>query len=445
LFKNNDGSIDISEFQFEITDTFFRNFFSFTNTFIFIDNELKVDVLSSIFNCLSAFLLVVIVLLSFSIKVDFNKRFFFATIFFMFAMLFITFMTVDMVLFYSIFEFGLIPMMLLIGVFGSRPRKILATYRFLFYTFFGSLFMLVCIIYIYSNLGNTNFIFVRNYGWTSNELAYFWIACFIAFAVKIPIFPFHGWLPEAHVEASTIGSVILAGIMLKIGVYGLIRFNFEIFGCFVEFWQPFVIVLCVVSILYSSVVAIMQTDMKKMIAYASISHMNLAVVGLFVNSTISFKGALFVMVSHGIISSGLFICVGELYRRYGSRHIDYYGDLVRVVPHLSIVSFFFILGNIALPLTSGFVGELLIYTGIIKNYVEIFIFTSPQIILTAAYSFTMYNRVFFGNKLSSTNNIKFGVDIGFFEGIAIYILVFLMFFLGIAPGFFVDYISNYVV
>ena len=276
------------------------------------------------------------------------------------------FTILDLFLFYIFFESILIPMFLLIVVWGSRNRKIKAALYFFIYTLVGSLLMLVAIIDIYIKTGTTSFLSLILWCFDGTVQKYYWLAFFISFAVKIPIMPVHVWLPEAHVEAPTSGSVILAGILLKIGSYGLIRFSLTLFPQASFFFIPLVYTISCLSLVYASFIAIRQVDLKKIIAYASVAHMNLIVLGIFSMNAIGIEGSLFQMISHGITSSGLFLGIGVLYDRYHTRNIFYYGGLAGVMP-LFVVSFLiYMFSNIALPGTCNFVGEFLVLLGCFK-------------------------------------------------------------------------------
>jgi len=252
--------------------------------------------------------------------------------------LLLVFTTLDLFLFYIFFEAVLIPMFLVIGVFGSRSRKIRAAYLLFFYTLIGSVLMLIGVLYIYSKVGSSNYELIQTYNFTILEQKWLWLAFFISFSSKIPMFPFHIWLPEAHVEAPTVGSVILAGILLKLGVYGFIRFSLVLFPDSCVFFSPIIYLLSIIGIIYASLTAIRQTDIKRIIAYSSIAHMNLVVLGIFSFNVMGLQGAIFQSLSHGFVAGGMFLLVGILYDRYHSRLLHYYGGIVHVMP---IYSFFF--------------------------------------------------------------------------------------------------------
>jgi len=255
----------------------------------------------------------------------------------------LVFSVLDTLLFYIFFEAILIPMYLMIGLWGSRERKIRAVYLFFFYTLIGSLFMLLGLIYIYTTVGTLNFEYLLTYKFTFNEQYWLWLAFFLSFASKIPIFPFHIWLPEAHVEAPTVGSVLLAGILLKLGVYGFLRFSLTLFPEASFFFVPFIYILSICGVLFASMTAIRQTDLKRIIAYSSVAHMNLVTLGIFSFNINGIEGSILQSISHGFISAGMFLLIGILYSRYHSRLLQYYSGLVHTMPIYS--SLFLIFNN----------------------------------------------------------------------------------------------------
>lgn len=353
-------------------------------------------------------------------------------------LLLLVFSVLDLLLFYVFFEAILIPMYLIIGVWGSRERKVRAVYLFFFYTLIGSLCMLVGILYIYSKLGTLNFEFLIHHPFTFNEQYWLWLAFFLSFASKIPLFPLHIWLPEAHVEAPTVGSVLLAGILLKLGVYGFLRFSLPLFPDASLFFSPLVFTLSILGIIYGSLSAIRQTDIKRIIAYSSVAHMNLVTLGIFSFNIVGLEGAILQSISHGFVAGALFLMVGILYDRYHSRLLYYYGGLVHLMPIYSALLLIFTMSNIALPGTSSFVGEFLLLTGIYKINIVASIVCTVGVILCGAYSLWLYNRIIFGNlKISNTIIFK---DLDFKEFMILLPLLLLVLFMGIYPKFFMDYI-----
>ena len=293
------------------------------------------------------------------------------------------FCSLDLIIFYLFFEAGLIPMFLIIGIWGG-PRRIYSAYKFLF-TLLGSVLMLAAIIFIYWSVGTTDYTEIYKIKIAKEYQYLLWLAFFSSFAVKTPMWPFHTWLPDAHVEAPTAGSVILAAILLKMAGYGFLRFSLGMFPIASEFFTPLVFVLSVVAIIYTSLIALMQEDMKKLIAYSSVAHMGFVTLGIFTFNKQGIEGSMFQMLSHGVISAALFLCVGVLYDRTGSRMIKSYGGVVNYLPNFSLLFIIFVLGALGLPGTTGFIGEFLVLVGTFqKNYLTA-ILASTGVILCAAY------------------------------------------------------------
>lgn len=352
--------------------------------------------------------------------------------------LLLVFSVTDLFLFYVFFEAILIPMYLLIGIWGSRQRKVRAVYLFFFYTLCGSIMMLLGILYIFSVFGTLNLDYLATVKFTKLEQIVLWLCFFLSFASKIPMFPFHIWLPEAHVEAPTVGSVLLAGILLKLGVYGFLRFSLTLFPEGSLFFSPLVYLLSIVGVLYASLNAIRQTDLKRIIAYSSIAHMNLVTIGIFSFNIIGIEGAILQSISHGFVSGGLFLLVGVLYDRYHTRFLYYYGGLAHMMPLYAIFFLIFTLANIALPGTGSFVGEFLILAGIYKTNIIISIVSALGVILCGAYSLWLYNRIIFGN-LKINYTLKFN-DLNFREFSVLLPLFILIWIMGIYPSCFSSYI-----
>jgi len=343
-----------------------------------------------------------------------------------------SFLTLDLLFFYIFFEAILIPMFLLIGLFGSRERKIRAAYLLMFYTLFGSLFFLLGILYLYFVIGVTGFEYLELVNLNYQEQIYLWIAFFLSFAFKIPLFPFHIWLPEAHVEAPTVGSVILAGILLKLGVYGFIRFSLVFFMDASFYFLPLIALLSILGALYGSFVAIRQTDLKRIIAYSSVAHMNLVLLGLCSFTYIGISGALIQSLSHGFVASALFFLIGILYNRYHSRLLHYYSGLVHMMPLYVFFFFFFTFANIAMPLTSSFVGEFLLLNGIFESSAFLCFLSALGVIICGSYSLWLYNRMSFGN-LKLLGMRKF-LDLTFNEFLILLPLAVFVVWLGIYPN-----------
>lgn len=352
------------------------------------------------------------------------------------------FIAEDLFLFYIFFEAILIPMYILIGIWGSRERKIRAVYLLFFYTLISSLFFLIGILYLFYLFNTSNIIWLVyfcNLYLSDIEQLVLWLLFFFSFASKIPMFPFHIWLPEAHVEAPTIGSVLLAGILLKLGVYGFLRFSLALFEYASIFFSPLIYTLCIFGILYTSFSAIRQTDLKRIIAYSSIAHMNLVVIGIFSFNIIGIEGAIFQSLSHGFVAGSLFFLVGFLYNRYHSKLVYYYGGLIHFMPLYAIFFLSFTLANIALPGTSNFVGEFLLLFGIFNTNSFIAILSTLGVILCGAYSLWLYNKVIFGN-IKNNYLIKF-YDLEKKEIFILIIPLFITILLGIYPSILFEFCS----
>ncbi len=352
--------------------------------------------------------------------------------------LLIIFSVLDLMLFYIFFEAILIPMYLIIGVWGSRERKIRAVYLFFFYTLCGSLLMLIGILYIYNQVGTLNLEYLLAWNFSLNEQLFLWFAFFFSFASKIPMFPFHIWLPEAHVEAPTVGSVLLAGILLKLGVYGFLRFSLTIFADASLYFSPLVYLLSIIGVIYASLSALRQTDLKRIIAYSSIAHMNLVTLGIFSFNVIGLEGSIIQSISHGFVSGGMFLLIGILYDRYHSRFLYYYGGIVHFMPIYAVLFLIFTLANIALPGTSSFTGEFLLLTGIYKTNVITAIVSALGVILSGGYSLWLYNRVVFGN-IKVNYTLKF-TDVSLREFSIMFPLFLFVLLMGIYPTYFLSYI-----
>jgi len=288
-------------------------------------------------------------------------------------------------------------MYLIIGIWGSRERKIRAAYFFFLYTLLGSVLMLLSILYIYYQVGTTDYEVLLTFSFSELEQKIMWCSFFASFATKVPMLPVHLWLPEAHVEAPTAGSVILAGVLLKLGTYGFIRFSFPLFpqACF--YFAPFVYAMSVAGIIYTSFTAIRQTDFKRIIAYTSVAHMNLVMVGMFSFNIIGLEGSILQSLSHGFVASALFLIIGVVYDRHHTRMVKYYGGLAHVMPIYIIIFLFFTMANIGLPGTSSFVGELLILTGSFKTNTSITFLSATGMIIGGCYSLWLFNRIAYGN------------------------------------------------
>jgi NADH-quinone oxidoreductase subunit M len=305
------------------------------------------------------------------------------------------FCALDLVLFYVFFEFGLVPMFLIIGIWGGQ-RRVYAAFKFFLYTLLGSVLMLAAILAMIAISGTSSIPALMTYHFAPQVQTWLWLAFFASFAVKMPMWPVHTWLPDAHVEAPTAGSVILAGILLKMGGYGFMRFSLPMFPQASHQFTPLVFALSVIAIVYTSLVAFRQTDIKKLIAYSSVAHMGFVTMGIFSGNVQGEQGALYQMLSHGVISGALFLCVGVVYDRMHTREIAFYGGLVNRMPWYAAVFMLFTMGNVGLPGTSGFVGEILTMTGAYGASTWTAIIASTGVILSAVYALSLYRRVVFG-------------------------------------------------
>ena len=345
------------------------------------------------------------------------------------------FSSIDILLFYVFFEAILIPMFLIIGIWGGE-RRIYASFKFFLYTLLGSVLMLIAIISIYQITDSMNIAELQGNIFSKKVQIWLWLAFFASFAVKIPMWPFHTWLPDAHVEAPTAGSVILAGVLLKMGAYGFIRFSIGMLPEASEFFLPLIFSLSVIAIIYTSLVALAQTDMKKLIAYSSVAHMGIVTIGIFVLNQQSIEGAMMQMISHGIVSAALFLCVGVVYDRMHTREINFYGGLVNRMPQYAVVFMIFMLASVGLPGTSGFVGEFLVILGAFKFNTFLAFFTSTGIILSVVYMLYLYKRLFFG--FIENEKLKEILDLDLRETIIMISLIIVVILIGIFPNIFLD-------
>ena len=341
----------------------------------------------------------------------------------------------DLVLFYLFFEAGLIPMFLIIGIWGGK-RRIYASFKFFLYTLLGSVLMLLAIIAMYWHAGTTDIAALLQHRFPASMQTWLWLAFFASLAVKMPMWPVHTWLPDAHVEAPTAGSVILAGILLKMGGYGFIRFSLPMFPDASLLFQPLVYALSIVAIIYTSLVALMQDDIKKLIAYSSVAHMGFVTMGLFAMNAQGIQGAMFQMISHGLVSGALFLCVGVVYDRMHTREIAAYGGLVNRMPLYAVAMLVFTMANVGLPGTSGFVGEFLTMMGAFRSNPWVGFFAAFGVILSAAYALWLYARVIYGRlEKPSLRDIA---DLNRREMLTLAPLVALVIWYGIAPGQILD-------
>ncbi|MGQ9365198.1 NADH-quinone oxidoreductase subunit M [Azospirillum sp. ST 5-10] len=348
------------------------------------------------------------------------------------------FCALDFVVFYMFFEGVLIPMFLIIGVWGG-PRRVYAAFKFFLYTLLGSVLMLLAILAMYFLAGTTDIPTITATTIPRDMQMWLWLAFFASFAVKVPMWPVHTWLPDAHVEAPTAGSVILAGVLLKMGGYGFLRFNIPIMPEATEFFTPLVYTLSVVAVIYTSLVALAQEDMKKLIAYSSVAHMGFVTIGMFTLNQQGVEGSIFQMLSHGIVSGALFLCVGVVYDRLHTREIARYGGLVHNMPKYAVVFMFMTLASVGLPGTSGFVGEFLILLGAFRDNTWVATLAATGLVLGAAYALWLYRRVVFG-KLTR-DDVRAMLDMGPRE-IAVFVpLILVVLWMGIYPSSFLGMTS----
>ena len=360
----------------------------------FINYKVGVDGISILFIILTTFITpLCIISVNNTIKV--RLRDFLIAILIMESFMIGVFCALDLVVFYLFFEAGLIPMFLIIGIWGG-PKRVYSAFKFFLYTLLGSVLMLVAIISIYWISGTTDVIKLYEIGIDSKYQNLLWLAFFSSFAVKTPMWPVHTWLPDAHVEAPTAGSVLLAAILLKMAGYGFIRFSLGLFPIASEIFTPLIYTLSVIAIVFTSLIALMQEDMKKLIAYSSVAHMGFVTLGIFTIQQQGIEGSIIQMISHGLVSAALFLCVGVVYDRMHSRLISSYGGIVTIIPKYSILFMLFTLAALGLPGTSGFIGEFLILMGVFKDNFLVAVIASLGVILGAAYMLWLYKRVVFG-------------------------------------------------
>lgn len=339
------------------------------------------------------------------------------------------FISIDLVIFYVFFEAVLIPMFLIIGIWGGENR-IYATFKFFLYTLAGSVLMLLAIIYIISVAKTGNIQQIAGFSFQENIQLILFLCFFASFAVKVPMFPFHTWLPDAHVQAPTSGSVILAGVLLKLGAYGFMRLSVPFFEYASIFYQPFIFSLSCIAIVYTSIVALRQDDMKKMIAYSSVAHMGFVTIGIFTLTSDGMNGAYFQMISHGVVSAALFLIVGVVYERHHTRMIADYSGVTNIMPKYSFFFMIFMLASVGLPGTSGFVGEFLVIMSTISVNVYLTVFTAIGVVLGAAYMLLLYKNVNFGEIKSSIKKLNDLTNIELFYFVC---LAFLTILLGVYP------------
>ena len=402
-----------------------------------INYHMGVDGISVLFVVLTAFLMPICILASWD-AIQTRVREYMIAFLILETMMIGVFCALDFVLFYLFFEGGLIPMFLIIGVWGGA-RRIYSSFKFFLYTFLGSVLLLLALIYMYFEVGTTDIPTLMTHDFGADVQTWLWLAMFASFAVKMPMWPVHTWLPDAHVEAPTAGSVILAGVLLKMGGYGFLRFSLPMLPLASEQFAPLVFGLSVVAVIYTSLVALMQDDMKKLIAYSSVAHMGFVTIGIFTFNNQGIEGGIFQMLSHGIVSAALFLVVGVVYDRIHSREIVRYGGLVNRMPIYAFTFMVFMLASVGLPGTSGFVGEILVLVGAFQVNTWVATLAATGLILGAAYMLWLYRRVIFGklekDDLQSIADMN-GREIAVFAP-----LIVLTILMGVYPQPFLDVIQ----
>ncbi|SCD24244.1 NADH-quinone oxidoreductase subunit M [Brucella inopinata] len=394
-----------------------------------ISYHMGVDGISVLFVVLSAFLMPFCILASW-VSVEKRVKEYMIAFLILETLMIGVFCALDLFLFYVFFEASLIPMFIIIGVWGGK-RRVYASLKFFLYTLLGSVLMLIAIMAMYWQAGTMNIVELLQYNFPASMQTWLWLAFFTSFAVKMPMWPVHTWLPDAHVEAPTAGSVILAGILLKLGGYGFIRFSLPMFPLASADFAPFIFTLSVVAIIYTSLVAMVQEDMKKLIAYSSVAHMAYVTMGIFAANEQGLQGAIFQMLSHGIVSGALFLCVGVIYDRMHTREIAAFGGLVNNMPKYAVAFLIFTMANVGLPGTSGFIGEFLTLFGVFRVNTWVALFATTGVILSAAYALWLYRKVIFG--ALDKESLKALLDLSPREKLILYPLVALTIFFGVYP------------
>ena len=399
-----------------------------------ISYHLGIDAISLIFILLTTFLFPVCLFYS-KLSIKFRTREFVIAMLILEALIIGVFCSLDIVLFYIFFESLLIPMFLIIGIWGGKNR-IYSSFKFFLYTLAGSVFFLIAIIYMAYISNTTSIPQLDNYYFSTYIQKWLWVGMFLSFAIKVPMWPFHTWLPDAHVEAPTVGSMILAGVLLKVGAFAFLRISLPVLPEASSFFSGYIIILSVIAVIYTSLVAFAQTDIKKLIAYSSVAHMGYVTAGIFSITKTGIQGALFQMISHGIVSAGLFLSIGLLYERTKSRIILDYNLLIKAMPIFSVFFIILVLSSVGLPGTSGFIGELLVVIGVFKNFLIYGFLLASGIILGAIYMMSLVRKIVF---TTSLNNSETKIsDLNYMEIIIMLLLSFITIILGLLPNIMLD-------
>ncbi|MFT4782373.1 MAG: NADH-quinone oxidoreductase subunit M [Paracoccaceae bacterium] len=434
-------------FQFDPADTGFQ-FVEERDWMFGLSYKMGVDGISVLFVMLTTFMMPLVIAASW--HVDLRVKEYMIAFLMLETLMLGVFMALDLVLFYLFFEAGLIPMFLIIGIWGGKAR-VYAAFKFFLYTFLGSVLMLVAMIGMYVDAGTTDVVSLLSHEFATETFSVagihivgglqtlLWLAFFASFAVKMPMWPVHTWLPDAHVQAPTAGSVVLAAILLKMGGYGFLRFSLPMFPVASDIMAPFVLWISAIAIVYTSLVALAQEDMKKLIAYSSVAHMGYVTMGIFAANQQGIDGAIFQMLSHGFISGALFLCVGVIYDRMHTRDIDAYGGLVNRMPAYALIFMLFTMANVGLPGTSGFVGEFLTLMGVFQVNTWVAMFATSGVILSAAYALWLYRRVVMGDLIKES--LKSITDMDTREKWIFTPLVVMTLLLGVYPALVIDIIG----
>ena len=394
-----------------------------------ISYHVGVDGISILFVVLTTFLVPICILASYN-NIKFSMKEYLIAFLALETFMIGVFISMDLILFYLFFEGGLIPMFLIIGIWGGE-RRIYSTFKFFLYTLAGSVFMLLAVIFMYWEVGTSSIPVLLQHEFSYDAQIILWLAFFASFVVKIPMWPFHTWLPDAHVEAPTAGSVILAGVLLKLAGYGFIRFSITMFPDASHYFAPMIYALSIIAIIFTSLIALVQEDMKKLIAYSSVAHMGFVTLGIFTFTIQGIEGAIIQMISHGIVSAALFLCVGVVYDRIHTREIERYGGLVNRMPLYSFSFMIFILASLGLPGTSGFVGEFLVLLSIFSVNTYFAVFATTGVVLAATYSLWLYRKIIFGQLIK--DDLKDILDLSSREIIIFVPLILLTLLIGIYP------------